>query len=143
MKVVRVQTPAQRAGSYYVRIQSMALEHHISLEQEIDEHDETDARHVIVLDDVLAVATGRMYPDSDDVIQFGRIVVLPEYRGKGLGGMVLGELERWAKELGYKKVFIASIDDKVGFYEQHGYTADYDQFIDGDPFNCVYMEKEL
>ena len=143
MEIVRVKTAAQRAGAYYVRIHSMAVKHHITLEQEVDEHDETDAKHVIILDDVLPVATGRMYPDSDDVIQFGRLVVLPEYRGKGLGSMVLGEMERWAKELGYKKVFIASIDDKVGFYEKHDYVADMDRYINGEPFNCVYMEKEL
>lgn len=141
MEVIRVSTEPQRAGAYYVRIRAMAAKHHISLEEEIDEHDWTDARHILILDDILPVATGRMLPGSEGTAQFGRIVVLPEYRHQGLGSLVIRELEAWAKELGYRNVFVEARSNKVDFYRQLGYAGDREIF--SPPFHCVHMEKEL
>ena len=123
MKVVRAMTTAQRAGAHYVRIQAMAVKHHISLEQEFDEHDTPDTKYIVIIDDVLPVATGRLYPINEKEMMLGRIVVLPEYRHQGLGSLVVQEAELWAKELGYQ--------------------ADPQRVIHGDVFTCVYMEKEL
>ena len=143
MEIIRATTTAQRAGAYYVRIQAMAVKHHISLEQEFDEHDTNDARYIVIIDDVLPVATGRMFPVSEDEIQFGRIVVLPEYRRQGLGSQVIRAAEAWAKELGYRKAILNSRENKVAFYEKLGYQADWDQIIYDDPFFCRHMEKDL
>ncbi len=143
METIRAITNAQRAGAYYVRIQAMAVKHHISLEQEFDEHDETDARYVMILDDVLPVASGRMFPAGEDAMQFGRIVVLPEYRHRGLGSQIIRGLEEWAAELGYGKVILESRDNKVAFYEKLGYAGDPAKVIYEEPFQCVMMEKRL
>ena len=143
MKVIRTETTAQRAGAYYVRIQAMAVKHHIPLEIEFDEHDTPDAKYIVIVDDVLPVATGRLFPVSEDVIQFGRIVVLPEYRHQGLGSKVVLESEAWAKELGYKKAILDSRDNKLEFYEKLGYEGDPDNVYYEEPFTCVRMEKVL
>ena len=143
MKTIRATTLPQRAGAYYVRIQAMAVKHHIPLEQEFDAHDTDESRYIVILDDVLPVATGRMFPVSDDVIQFGRIVVLPEYRHRGLGSQVVRESEAWARELGYKKAVLNSRDNKVEFYKKLGYQDDGNGIIFDDPFYCMRMEKDL
>ena len=144
MRVIRAMTPAQRVGAQYVRIQGMAVKHHISLEEEFDEHDFTDANYIVILDDVLPIATGRMYPVSDEVMQLGRIVVLPEYRHQGLGSRVVREAEAWAKELGYKKTVLESRENKVEFYEKLGSCADPNRdVVFRDVFYCVYMERML
>ncbi|MDO4869756.1 MAG: GNAT family N-acetyltransferase [Bacillota bacterium] len=143
MEAVRAVTAAQRAGAYYVRIHAMAVKHHIPLEMEIDHHDETDAKHVIVLDDVLPVATGRIFPAADGAAQMGRIVVLPEYRRKGLGTMVVKALEAWAAEMGYEKIILEARENKTAFYESMGYAGDKSKTIYSEPFTCVYMEKYL
>lgn len=142
-KIIRVSTAAQRAGAYYVRIQTMAVKNNITLEEEIDGHDETDARHVIILDGVLPVATGRMFPENEEDMQFGRVVVLPEYRHQGLGSRVVRALEEWAVELGYRRAVLPSIVDKVEFYEQLGYTGDRNRIIREEPFDCVLMQRQL
>lgn len=145
MEIIRATTTAQRAGAYYVRIQAMAVKHHISLEQEFDEHDTPDTRYIVAVDDVLPVATVRMFPSEHEAgaMQLGRIVVLPEYRGRGLGRRVVEEAERWAREMGYTKTFLESRENKTSFYEKLGYTGDPGKVIQRDPFRCVYMEKEL
>ena len=121
----------------------MARKHHITLEQEFDEHDGPQTRYIVIRDDVLPVATCRLYPEDAESMKLGRVVVLPEYRGRGLGRAVMTAAEDWARELGYRKTVLESRDNKIGFYEKLGYTADPDRIIRGDTFTCVYMEKTL
>lgn len=142
-KTMRATTLPLQAGAYYVRIQAMAVKHHIAPEEEFDEHDTPETKYIVILDDVLPVATVRLYPAAPDAMMLGRIVVLPEYRHRGLGSMAVKAAEDWAKELGYKKTVLESRLNKTAFYEKLGYAADENVIIHGETFTCVYMEKEL
>lgn len=143
MKVVRATETWQQAGAYYVRIQAMAKQYNITLRQEFDEHDTPDTKYIILLDEEFPVATCRLYEIDKDCATIGRVVVLPEYRKKGLGSIVVKEAESWIRELGYKKIILESRDVAVGFYEKLGYVADVDRVINGETFSCIYMEKVL
>ena len=143
MQIIRTQTLAERAGAYYVRIQAMARKHHITLAQEFDVYDTPDPKYIVILDDVLPVATCRLYPVDAEAIMLGRVVVLPEYRRRGLGRLAVTSAEAWAAELGYRKAVLESRDNKVGFYQKLGYVADTQRVIRGDTFTCIYMEKQL
>ena len=88
-------------------------------------------------------ATCRMYAINDYSVMLGRIVVLPEYRHQGLGTLVVREAENWARELGYTSAVVESRDNKIQFYENMGYVADYSQKIVGDTFTCFRMTKDL
>ena len=143
MEILRATTLAQRAGAYYVRIQAMARKHHIPLEEEFDGHDTPDTLYIVAVDDYLPVATCRMYPLDKESMMLGRIVVLPEYRHKGLGTLVVKEAEEWAKETGFTKAVVESRDNKVAFYENMGYTGDYSAPVQSGSFSCFRMEKAL
>lgn len=143
MKIIRANTTAERAGAYYVRIQAMAVKHHISLYEEFDEHDTPETKYIIVVDDVLPVATCRLYPVDQEKMMLGRVVVLPEYRHQGLGSLVITEAEKWARELGFKMTVLESRENKVEFYEKLGYVLHSEQVIQSGTFVCVRMEKEL
>ena len=143
MEIIRAEKAAQQAGAYYVRIQAMARKHHITLDQEFDEHDTPDTKYIVLVDDYLPVATCRLYPIDHESIMLGRIVVLPEYRGKGIGRTAVAEAEKWAKEMGYKKAVLESREGKEGFYQKMGYVADYSNVIHGETFTCVHMEKVI
>ena len=143
MEIIRATRTAEQAGAYYVRIQAMARKHQIPLDVEFDEHDTPQTQYIVVVDNYLPVATCRMYAlDAQNVI-LGRIVVLPEYRHQGLGTLVVREAEKWAKELGYSSAVVESRDNKIQFYENMGYVADYSQKIVGETFTCFRMTKEL
>lgn len=143
IQVIRAETLAQRAGAYYVRIQAMARKYHITLEQEFDAHDTPDADYIVLLEDDFPVATCRLYPVDSEAMMLGRIVVLPEYRRRRLGSLAVREAEKWAAERGFRKAVLESREEKVGFYEKLGYTADPARIICGDTFTCIHMEKVL
>ena len=143
MDILRATTTAARAGAYYVRIQAMARKHQIPLDVEFDEHDTPDTKYIVAVDDYLPIATCRLYPEDDDRMMLGRIVVLPEYRHQGIGTLVVREAEAWAKELGFTKAVVESRDNKIPFYESMGYVANLDRKIEGETFTCYRMEKNL
>ena len=143
MEILRATKTAEQAGAYYVRIQAMARKHQIPLNVEFDEHDTPDTKYIVVVDNYLPVATCRMYAIDNTSVMLGRIVVLPEYRHQGLGTLVVQEAEKWAKELGYGTSVVESRDNKIPFYENMGYVADYSQKIVGETFTCFRMTKDL
>lgn len=143
IQVMRAVETWQHAGAYYVRIQAMAKQYHITLREEFDGHDTPDAKYIVLLDDDFPVATCRLYEYGDKTMMLGRVVVLPEYRGKGLGRQAVMEAGKWALALGCTKAVLESRDTAVGFYEKLGYAAYPDRIIHGGTFTCIYMEKSL
>ena len=143
IKTVRATETYQQAGAYYVRIQGMAKQHGITLRREFDEHDTPDTKYIVLTDDEFPVATCRFYMTDEKTAMIGRVVVLPEYRKKGLGSKVIREAESWLKELGCTDVVINSRDVAVGFYEKLGYKAESGKIIKGDTFDCVKMKKKI
>ena len=142
LNIIRATETYQQAGAYYVRIQAMAKKHHITLRQEFDDHDTPDTKYIVVTDDDFPVATARMYPLGGTSVMIGRVVVLPDYRHKGIGTMVVKACEEWAKELGYSRAVVESRDNKTEFYHQMGYEITGDA-VDGDTFRCIRMEKSI
>ena len=146
INVLRAEELWQQAGAYYVRIQAMARQYHITLREEFDEYDSPEAKYIVLLDDEFPVATCRLYELSGEpapTVMLGRVVVLPEYRKQGLGQRAVKEAEQWARELGYQKSVLESRDVAVGFYEKLGYEICDGQIIHGDTFDCIRMEKML
>ncbi|MBR5430112.1 MAG: GNAT family N-acetyltransferase [Firmicutes bacterium] len=143
MEIIRATESWQQAGACYVRIQAMARQHRISLREEFDEHDGPGARYIVVIDDYLPVATGRIYEQDRESMMIGRVVVLPEYRGQGLGRLVMAECESWIRELGYRRALLESRDNKTGFYRRLGYAETGEPAVEGVTFRCIPMAKEL
>ena len=141
MEVLRAESEWQRAGAYSVRIQGMNRQYHISLRDEFDEHDCDGTRYIVLLDDGYPVATCRFYETEDGAVTIGRVVVLPEYRGRGLGLRVAEEAEKWIMESGYKKIYIDSRLEAVGFYRKMGYTLVEDKVNMSGTFECKKMIK--
>jgi GNAT superfamily N-acetyltransferase len=143
MEIIRATTTAARAGACYVRIQAMARKHRIPLDVEFDVHDTPDTLYIVAVDDYLPVATCRLYPEDAECMMLGRVVVLPEYRRRGIGTLVVREAEAWARELGFTKAVVESRDNKIPFYESMGYTPHLDRRIEGETFTCYRMDKDL
>ena len=143
IEVVRATEEYQRAGAYYVRIQAMARQHHIPLPEEFDAVDGPGCRYIVVLDDGFPVATCRWFAVAEDAVEIGRVVVLPEYRGRRLGELVMREAERWIREDGWRRIVLSSRVGVEGFYEKLGYTFNPAGEAHSGTFECVYMEKIL
>ncbi|MBO4216561.1 MAG: GNAT family N-acetyltransferase [Clostridia bacterium] len=143
LEIIRATELWQQAGAYYVRIQGMARQHDITLRREFDEHDCPGTRYIVITDGGFPVATCRLYGIDGASAMIGRVVVLPEYRGRGLGKRVMKEAEDWLCELGYVRAAVESRDVAVGFYSRLGYSVTDPAVVHGDTFDCIRMEKEL
>ena len=143
IEVMRAEAEWQRAGAYAVRIQGMNRQHRISLREEFDEHDADGTRYIVLLDDGYPVATCRFYELDPGRVTLGRVVVLPDYRGRRLGERLLREAEAWIRELGCREIVIDSRTVAVGFYEKLGYRRDGGGVYKSGPFDCVRMVRPL
>ena len=143
IKVLRAEETWQRAGAYFVRIQGMNRQYHIALQDEFDEHDGAESKYIVLLDDTYPVATCRFYELNADRVLLGRVVVLPEYRGKHLGARVILEAEKWIVELGYTEILIDARLEATGFYEKLGYSKTDEKVFKSWKFDCTRMYKSL
>ncbi len=90
---------------------------------ESEEWDDVDpvARHVLaVAQNRDAVGTGRLEPTG----KIGRIAVLPQYRGTGVGGLIMRHLVNHATESGFTRVYLHAQVAARSFYERLGFRAD-------------------
>ena len=143
MEVMRAAEEWQRAGAYSVRIQGMNRQYHIPLRDEFDEHDCDGTKYIVLLDDGYPVATCRFYENEPGSVILGRVVVLPEYRGRGLGTETVREAEKWIAECGYREVIVDSRTVAVDFYLGMGYEVTCGSVMRSGTFDCIRMHKIL
>ncbi len=99
-------------------------------ENEYDENDNI-AKHIVIYDDNKALGTCRVYFDNDiGCYHIGRIAVIKEYRGGGLGRVLVTEAEKTAKALGGTEVFIGGQVRVKDFYIRLGYAPVGDEYIE-------------
>ncbi|MCL2546455.1 MAG: GNAT family N-acetyltransferase [Oscillospiraceae bacterium] len=63
---------------------------------------------------------------ENERIYLSRMVVKPEYRNRGIGGVLLDYLTEYAKSLGYKEMSLGVDIDSIGarwLYEKKGFTS--------------------
>jgi predicted GNAT family N-acyltransferase len=65
-----------------------------------------------------AIATGRLLPDG----HIGRMAVLKEWRGKGVGGAILDRLIGVARERGDQEVELFAQTHALAFYRRYGFV---------------------
>ncbi|SHL48210.1 GNAT family N-acetyltransferase [Chryseobacterium polytrichastri] len=91
-------------------------------------------------------ACGAFKKFDDDTVEIKRMYTHPDFRKKGLAGMIVKELENWAKEMGYKKCVLETgikQPEAIALYEKSGYQRipNYGQYMGID--NSVCYEKRL
>lgn len=111
-----------------VRDDVFSKEQGVPQEIEVDGLDST-AIHSIVFDEDIEIGTGRMLSDG----HIGRIAVKKQYRGKGIGKMIVQSLIDEAINMQFPEVWLSSQYHAKGFYEKIGFIE-----IDG-----IYQEANI
>jgi predicted GNAT family N-acyltransferase len=99
-------------------------------EQGIPEADEWDTADPVSLHVLAgaskcdAVGTGRLEPTG----KLGRVAVLPQYRGSGVGSRIVAYLVNQATVLGFARVYLHAQASAVVFYERLGFQVDGPEF---------------
>ncbi|WP_053241995.1 GNAT family N-acetyltransferase [Clostridium sp. DMHC 10] len=88
-------------------------------DMEIDEFD-IDCDHIVIYKGKDAIGVGRIIFDNGKCF-FGRIAVSKEYRGTGIGKVLVEEMLKKAFKDGIKEVLIHAQAYAQGFYEKLGF----------------------
>lgn len=124
---------AQRDGdehSFYAQFNSIARLQHV----------------VVVYENDTPAGCGAIKPYDEHSVEVKRMYVAPEFRGKGIAGQVLAELEAWAGELGFSGCVLETgrrQPEAIALYTKHGYQKipNYGQYKGVE--NSVCFEKIL
>ncbi len=113
--------------------QAFAIRRKVFVEEEgVDpdlEYDhEEEAQHYLLLLGGKAIATAR-WRETEKGIKLERFAVLPEFRNRGLGGIILKEVINDVVPLG-KAIYLHSQLRAVPFYERNGFVKEGEIFYE-------------
>jgi predicted GNAT family N-acyltransferase len=114
-----------RAHASPIRFTVFVEEQGVPREIELDEHDALSI-HAVAFENQTAVATGRLLPDG----HIGRMAVLKDWRGRGIGGRMLEALIERARQRGDRQVALSAQVRAVPFYLANGFIPEGDEYLE-------------
>jgi len=123
---------AERRTCLCLRWTVFVEEQNVPPSLEVDEHDAAGAVHALALLDGVPAGTGRFVLIGPGVARIGRMAVLDDARGKGLGMALLRFLEAEARKRGARQFTLNAQVSARRFYEKAGYQAVGPIFDDAD-----------
>ena len=66
---------------------------------------------------------------------------LPKFQNKGIGTLILKQIEKQAKKGNFKKLILYTHPKSEKFYQKNGFKIIKELSYEGDP--VLYMEKKL
>jgi len=119
--VVEVTAPAQMREAHAIRRRVFIEEQHVPEEIELDD-DDAHAFHALATLDGRTVGCGRYVAHGQDEIKIGRMAVVKELRGSGIGRDILNFLMAAARERGFTRAVLHAQLSAEGFYLRNGYA---------------------
>lgn len=110
-----------------IRHTVFVVEQNVPSDLEWDGEDER-CQHAMATLDGRHVGTGRLSKDG----KIGRMAVLDEARGAGIGGALLEQLLSMARASGLAQVHLHAQTHALRFYERYGFVADGPEFDEAD-----------
>lgn len=83
---------------------------------------------------------------EDAACELGSLCVLPAYRHRGIGVMLLNDAQTKAAGLGCRVMKLSIVEENTvlrQWYEAHGFRHTGTKKFDFFPFTCGYMEKPI
>lgn len=118
--------PSANAQAKAIRYAVFVHEQGVPQEMELDEFD-ARSHHALAYDAKgKAIGTGRLLPDG----HIGRMAVLPEWRGKGVGAALLRRLLESAVSGGRLEVALNAQSHAAAFYARFGFRPEGAEFIE-------------
>ncbi len=126
---------------FAIREEVFVKEQGYALEIERDAFDR-QAAHALACEDDKPVGTGRLYLDEEARWHIGRVAVLREARGRGIGDLVMRMLLLSALEFGADAVYLGSQEHATGFYEKLGFRVYGGEYLDeGQPHYHMSIDR--
>lgn len=140
--VKKIENKEELAECLYIRRMAFIVEKNIPESIEVDNLDTfpSSISHFLLLDDGRPISTFRASEFDSETIKLQRICTLKEYRGMGFGKSSMEFAASYFSEKGYKRLYLHSQEDSVGFYEKCGFRVISDMFLEAD---IPHYEMEL
>lgn len=103
-----------------IRFTVFVEEQKVPVEIELDENDAVCVHALARNEDGAVIGTGRLLPDG----HIGRMAVLRQWRGQGVGAAILGALIDAARARGDAKLVLAAQTHATGFYRKYGFRQE-------------------
>ena len=101
-----------------IRYEVFVDEQNVPVDLEIDGLD-GEAKHALAFVDGVPIGTGRILNDG----HIGRVAVLKNYRGLGIGKLIMKELIKCAQDMSLEKVWLSSQWHAHSFYLDLGFDC--------------------
>jgi predicted GNAT family N-acyltransferase len=117
---------------FAVRMTVFVEEQAVPAEEELDAYDLTSVHFMVRVcsEDTGAVGTARLIDKGPGIAKIGRVAVLREHRGRGVGLELMRHTERYARTAGYTELVLEAQCHAIPFYEKLGYLAEGPIFLD-------------
>ena len=117
-KIVIMRWGEARHLAYPIRLTVFVNEQRVPEELELDD-DDPGAWHALFFQDGQAIATGRLLSSG----KIGRLAVLKNYRGLGMGTALIKSLMEFGQQQGIGKFYLHAQTTAIGFYEGLGFKT--------------------
>lgn len=140
-KVIIAQTKEQRDDAFYIRKKVFVEEQNVPLHIELDEFD-LESTHFVLYEKGEPIGAGRIRLIDETTGKIERISILPQYRGRNFGKLIMEEVEKEARSHRLQKLKLNAQIHAIPFYEKLGYVVTSPEFLDADIVHRA-MEKNL
>ena len=124
--VVTARWPRDREKIFAVRHEVFVVEQSIDPELEWT-GDDAQFQSVLAIDEQsVPIGTGRISAAGE----IGRMAVLKNWRGCGVGSLILQQLIKMGRESGLNEVKLSAQLHALDFYQRHGFEAQGDVYLD-------------
>ena len=117
-----------------IRFEVFVAEQGVPREIELDDQDPLSLHALASEASGRVVGTGRLLPVEIEagrtVSHIGRMAVLREMRGRGVGAALLRALIKAAEERGDAEIVLSAQTHAIGFYRAHGFREEGAQYIE-------------
>jgi predicted GNAT family N-acyltransferase len=131
MSIIIAITDKDREACMGIRLSVFVEEQKVPAELEADEWDR-DALHLLLQNDATgeALATARLVDLGSGTVKIGRVAVVAEYRGAGLGREIMRAALGLARARGFQEAVLTAQTRALGFYEALGFRAEGTEFLE-------------
>ncbi|WP_427138425.1 GNAT family N-acetyltransferase [Psychrobacillus psychrodurans] len=135
----KVETEKEYEDAVKIRRKVFVEEQDVPLHLELDEYD-ADAVHFVAYDGDIPFGAGRIREIEPGIGKVERVCILPNYRGRKLGNLMMQCMEDYSITAEITKLKLNAQSQAILFYEKRNYTITSPEFLEaGIPHRA--MEK--
>ncbi len=127
--------------AFYIRQRVFTDEQGFAAEIDLDQYDDT-ALHMVLIDNKNPIAVLRAITQDNQKLKIGRVAVLKEYRGKGVGRILMDAIADYAREQNFSVLVLSAQYTAKAFYDSLGYKSQ-GEIYDEEGVDHIFMYLKL